>query len=286
MKKIIIVNKKTFYEFCFLDKAGAARRTSMRLSREDIARFTRMHRAHHATLAEVQRVLDENGLFYRVSHRKAHIDYSKYDFVITVGGDGTFLQAARHVRHQPILGVNSDPERSVGKFCAAHKDNFREIFERILACKKKPVELTRLSLSLKGTSKVWLALNDILICDVNPAAMSRYVVTIEGYSEEQRSSGLWVATASGSTGAIHSSGAKVLPKTSPQVLYRPRELYCRYPREYRLTGQALRLLKAIRIRSLMRNGVIYIDGAHFKIPFSYGDVAVIRRAPSFVRSFA
>ena len=35
-----------------------------------------------------------------------------YDLVLSVGGDGTFLEVARHAPDVPILGVNSDPERS------------------------------------------------------------------------------------------------------------------------------------------------------------------------------
>ena len=231
MRKIIIINKKTFYEFCFVDKAGRQRCAAMKFSSSDVLRFKKMHEAHQSTLGEVKRVLVKYRVPFRVSHRKAHIDYTQYDFVITVGGDGTFLQAARHLTTQPILGVNSDPERSVGKFCAAHKENFEEFFVGVLRQKRKAVELSRISLDTDRVKRTWLVLNDMLICDVNPAAMSRYLLTIGSVSEEQRSSGLWVATASGSTGAIHSCGAIPLRKTSQKILYRPRELYYKLRRQ-------------------------------------------------------
>lgn len=285
MPRVIVINKKTFYEFCFLDKEGAVRRQKMRLSRDDIGRFKKMHQAHQSTLKEVKRVLEDQGIVYRVSHRKAHIDYTRYDLIVTVGGDGTFLQAARHVRDQWILGVNSDPQRSVGKFCLANKHNFAQIFNKILNKKIKPSLLSRIMLQHDRLKRTWLILNDVLVCDVNPAAMSRYILKIGNLREEQRSSGLWVSTASGSTGAIHSSGAPSLKRTSRRMLYRPRELYYRFPGQYRLSGHALSAQQNICIQSLMRKGAIYLDGAHSRTSFLYGDTVHISRSKFPVHAF-
>ncbi len=286
IKNVIVVNKKTFYEFCFLDQPGLKRSTQMSFSRRDLARFKEMHAAHHTTLKEVQHVLNKYRMRYRVSHRKMHIPYDAYDLVITVGGDGTFLQAARQLSGQKILGVNSDPKRSIGKFCVAHAKNFERIFSLILSGQTKTKRLARFALTTRKQKKQFFVLNDILVCDANPAAMSRYVLTIGKESEEQRSSGLWVSTASGSTGAIHSSGGQILKDTSSNIQYRPRELYHQRLHPCRFTGDILSLKKPLMIRSMMRSGVIYVDGAHFKISFSYGDEACIERSLSPIETFA
>lgn len=41
------------------------------------------------------------------------------DLILSLGGDGTFLKTASMInnRHTPILGVNTDPQRSVGCLC-------------------------------------------------------------------------------------------------------------------------------------------------------------------------
>ena len=41
------------------------------------------------------------------------------DLILSLGGDGTFLKTASFInnRHIPILGVNTDPSRSVGHLC-------------------------------------------------------------------------------------------------------------------------------------------------------------------------
>jgi len=41
------------------------------------------------------------------------------ELVLSLGGDGTFLKTASMIknRQMPILGVNTDPKRSVGCLC-------------------------------------------------------------------------------------------------------------------------------------------------------------------------
>jgi NAD kinase len=174
----------------------------------------------------------------------------------------------------------------VGKFCAANEQNFERVFSGILSGKSKEKKLSRLSLEIKKPEQKSLALNDILFCDINPAAMSRYELTIAGQTEEQRSSGLWISTVSGSTGAIRSAGGLVLKETNDKIQYRPRELYYRTRNQYQLTGNVLPLVTPLKIRSLMRKGVIYVDGAHTKIPFGYGQVAIVKRSLLPIRTFA
>ena len=70
------------------------------------------------------KILLTHGIRFTESYRGRGIDYLKYDLIITVGGDGTFLEAAKHAKHQIILGVNSAPDHSVGRFCIANKYNF------------------------------------------------------------------------------------------------------------------------------------------------------------------
>jgi NAD kinase len=54
-------------------------------------------------------------------------DFKDVDLVISMGGDGTFLKTASYIRtHKlPILGINTDPSRSVG-----HLTNKAVNFER------------------------------------------------------------------------------------------------------------------------------------------------------------
>ncbi|MDE2028085.1 MAG: hypothetical protein KGJ11_06060, partial [Candidatus Omnitrophica bacterium] len=136
--------------------------------------------------------------------------------------------------------------------------------------KAKVKKLQRLSISFSDGTKSINVLNDILICHHNPAAMSRYYLSIGPIREEQRSSGIWIATAAGSSGGIHSAGGKILASESKDFQYKPRELYRGKTLHYHLTGGILKSSQKITLTSLMREGVVFVDGSHVCLPFSFG----------------
>ena len=59
------------------------------------------------------------------------------DVIFTAGGDGTFLMACAKIndRNKPIIGLNSDPTRSVGHLCIPSKftNDFEHALDKLLA---------------------------------------------------------------------------------------------------------------------------------------------------------
>ena len=181
------------------------------------------HRRHYLTLKAVLSELKAGGfradtiLRDRI-HRYAGAD-DKYFLVVSVGGDGTLLDASHHVREIPILGVNSDPARSVARFSGCKMENFREVFRDFLEGRLRPVPVARLEFSLNGRKSRWLVLNDLLVTTLSPAGTSRYVLQVGSKGEEQMSSGVWISTAAGSTAAVYSAGGAQLPATSKKFQF-------------------------------------------------------------------
>jgi NAD+ kinase len=206
-------------------------------------------------------------------------------FVISIGGDGTALGASHYVRDGAMLGVNSAPGDSVGHFCAVHRRNFAERLDAILAGAWRPRELARLEVTLNERTLPELALNDVLIAHECPAATTRYLLAIGDREEEHRSSGLWVATAAGSTAGIHSAGGRVMPRGSRRMQYLIRELYREPNREYALTRGFVEADEIITIASKMPTGELYVDGARTLYPFPFGSRARIRVAKSRLKLF-
>ncbi len=317
-KKILILYKKSAYKIYFLERKSSLFQKENSLTPREINDFKRAHDKHYQSLAMVRRILDRYAIHYHVRARGSKIDFARYEVVMTVGGDGTFLEAARGLKDQPfdysclkrqellrvdserslpcpvlkdrasrksksqfILGVNSDPQSSVGRFCSCTPEDFEKVLKRFLTGKVKIKKFQRIQLDLKFGEKHYetQVLNDILVCHQNPAAMSRYSLSLNGVQEEQRSSGVWISTAAGSSGAILSAGGKLIAQEASEIQYKPRELY-RWPRrKYELTGEALLLKRPMVITSLMRNGVVFIDGAHLKFPFHFGSKAVMTHSP-------
>jgi NAD+ kinase len=277
-KKVLLLYKKSAYAIYFLERKiilGEHRESDIR---REILRFKNAHDEHYATLESLERLLKEYGFRYTKCTRGTKANYDRFDLVITVGGDGTFLEAARNIKAQAVVGINSS-RFSIGKLCAGNARNLKEVIEKIARGKFRLSRWQRLRLELEGRERPVDCVNDVLICHANPAAMSRYYLALKGIKEEQRDSGLWVASAVGSSGAIQSAGGKALDPTDKKMQYLPRELYEGFSKSYRLKGGVMGSGEIIFVTSLMRNGMIFVDGTHFYLKFPFNSTLKISLSP-------
>ena len=275
---ILLLYKNSTYAGYFLSDRKRLAQLEGMLNSEEIKRFRRTHSNHFWSLSYVEAVLKNKKLKFTKACRGSSLDYSRYNLIITVGGDGTFLEAARQVKDEIVWGINSDPSWSVGRFCSGNAQNFEVLLDKVLTGRAKVKKFHRLNLSFSDGTQSMNVLNDILICHHNPGAMSRYYVAVGRVREEQRSSGVWIATAAGSSGGLHSAGGKILPQENKDFQYKPRELYRGRNIRYHLTGGVLAPTQKITLTSLMREGVVFVDGSHVCLPFSFGTKAFVKRS--------
>src|SRR3989338_2197196 len=83
-------------------------------------------RAHHRALMDVTRRLQQLKAVFHVLSRDRLRPITGYDIVLTIGGDGTFLDTAHYLKAGLMLGINSMPKQSVGFFCRATTETFSE----------------------------------------------------------------------------------------------------------------------------------------------------------------
>lgn len=274
----VIVKRTTFRKFMIETRDPLLARL---LRRRDpaVQRIEQSHEDHESTVREVEAALDELGaeIAFRGTPRGGLP--SRLDLVVTVGGDGTLLAASHLVGSDvPLLGINSAPGHSVGFFCGATKGKAKPTLARALKGMLPASRLTRMRVDLNGKCLHARVLNEALFCHASPAATSRYILELSEGSEEQRSSGIWVGPAAGSTAAQRSAGGKVLPLESDVLQYVVRE-------PYRPAGGTLRLLRGLvpagemlRIRSKMREGKVFLDGHRIVHPVRLGDVLTLTRS--------
>lgn len=224
------------------------------------------------------------------------------DLVITVGGDGTLLQASHFMDDSvPILGVNSDPtqieeveqfsndfdaNRSTGHLCAATVNNFEQVLDSILEGHEAPSKLSRIVTRVNSQLLSTFALNDLLIAHPCPAALSRFSFRIRKDDQSFsplvncRSSGLRVSAAAGSTAAMLSAGGFPMPILSQDLQYMVREPSSPGPTSSLIHG----LIKSDRYMEttwFCREGMIYIDGCHVCYPVKNGDtIEISSKAPT------
>ncbi|KAJ8767860.1 hypothetical protein K2173_020800 [Erythroxylum novogranatense] len=225
-----------------------------------------------------------------------------FDFVITVGGDGTLLQASHFIDDSiPVLGVNSDPTkveeveefrngfdatRSTGYLCAATVENFEQVLDDMLEDQKTPSRLSRISLTVNSRLLSTCALNDLLIAHPCPATVSRFSFKLLKNSESCtpliscRSSGLRVSSAAGSTAAMLSAGGFAMPILSEDLQYMVREPISSGSVISGLMHGLVESDQYMEVSWFSEKGKIYIDGSHVVHSVGYGDtIRMSSKAP-------
>jgi NAD+ kinase len=283
--RVLVVYKKSAYELHIRDRRDVALIRALRRRDPDAMDMRVAHTVHQQTMDAVSDALRELGVHYDLVYRAGLRNADGYDLIVAVGGDGTLLQVSHLAGRTPILGVNSDPNRSEAVFCAATRQTFPRLVRRALEGRLRPQPLLRLRAHHNDRPVRPLALNDILIAHDDPATMSRYRLRVNGREEFQKSSGVWVSTAAGSSSAVLAAGGRRLSWTARAFQYRPRELYRGRLTHGRLAGAVLSSRSRVEIVWLMREGAAFIDGPHERHALEFGDRFTISLAtddPTYV----
>lgn len=232
---------------------------------------------HLKTLDILYPLLRKYGISFGTCSTKQLRTIKNVDLVITIGGDGTVLTTSHFVEGQPILGIKSYGRESIGYFCAATTDTLRLYMESLLTGHIKPIKLHRLEVTINRHRVEELALNDVLFAHAMPASTTRYRLTIGKKTELQKSSGIWISSAAGSTAAVSAAGGRPLPLGSKKMEYIIREPYAPST-HYNLIKGVIPDTSPIKIRSLTKHGVIFIDGSHIQYPAPEGANIVVKAA--------
>jgi NAD+ kinase len=168
--RILVVYKKSAYQLYALEKKEPKVRALIRRHAPHTTRMAQSHEAHTESLEMVVAACRSLGADVKRIYRAHLRSTASADLVVTVGGDGTVLDASHRILDVPLLGVNSNPARSVGFLTGAHAGNVGDILEGILSRRVLPLRLMRLQVLLNGKPVGVPVLNDILFCHCNPAA--------------------------------------------------------------------------------------------------------------------
>lgn len=274
IEEVLIVFKKSA-----LERIGAKKATLSRWELESLEKNARMH---YDTLEKVKKVLAsyriESHVVKRATLPRHDRSADSYDLVITIGGDGTLLRGAHFVTTTPVLGVNSAPSNSIGLLCSATADNFQSILDKIIKDKIKPILLQRVQAFVSDEPICPPALNEILFAHKIPASTSRYIIRLNEKEEKHKSSGVWVATPSGSTAAVFAAGGKILPIKSRNLQFVVREPFS--------LNEPLKLIKGIikpedklEIISNTIEGALFIDGQPDIYPVPFGVKVKFKASP-------
>uniref|UniRef100_A0A3B5KU69 NAD kinase 2, mitochondrial n=1 Tax=Xiphophorus couchianus TaxID=32473 RepID=A0A3B5KU69_9TELE len=160
--RVAVVTKTTRYEF------EQQRYRYAGLSEEDLKQLLAMkgssysgllerHNIHTSNVEHIVQSLQSAGMEVRVVRRGEYDEevVRWADAIVSAGGDGTMLLVASKVlnKDKPVVGVNTDPERSEGHLClpVRYTHAFPEALERLCRGEFRWLWRQRLRLHLEGT---------------------------------------------------------------------------------------------------------------------------------------
>jgi len=150
-------------------------------------------------------------------------EQKKYDFFITLGGDGTILSATTHIREYcvPILGINLG---RLGFLASIEKKRIRESIRLVKRGMYVLDERSMLYMesNLPIFGDVRFALNDCTLLKRDTSSMITIHTFINGaYLNSYWADGLIVATPTGSTGYSLSCGGPIIFPNSGNFVITP-----------------------------------------------------------------
>jgi NAD+ kinase len=143
------------------------------------------------------------------------------DLIIVVGGDGTFLSAARAMAAHgiPLVGINLG---RLGFLVDVSPDHLEANLDRILDGDYAVDDRAVLEATLDGSDHIEWALNDIVIHKWNTVRMVELGTFVDGhFVNAQRSDGLIVSTPTGSTAYALSGGGPLVHPALDALLLVP-----------------------------------------------------------------
>lgn len=197
------------------------------------------------------------------------------DLLIVLGGDGTFLRAARAVAEVdvPLLGVNLG---KIGFLSKVEATDLEPILEELLQGKYRIDERMILEGLIlrggKGPAERHVALNDVVVARGSLARVVRLNVEIDDtHLATYIADGLVVASPTGSTGYAFSSGGPIVDPKSRSIIVTPIAAYL----------SAIRAIvvgpdQVVRCRVVeAHEALVSIDGRE-DVPLAVGDVVEVR----------
>lgn len=280
LTKVLVVFNKPLYQQLILEEKCPHYLKLLRAKAPVTKKWQSVYAEHQRSFEGISRTLQLLGLKADFLHRrelslKLTKKINTYDLVITVGGDGTFLEASHFTYQTSLLGVNAAPSESTGALCAARLDNFLTLMVDLMAGTTQPIKIPRLKMTLGNKTLVQSALNEVLFANRSPGGTSRYLIKVGKIQEEHKSSGVWMATGVGSTAAIRSAGGKRLRPDFKGLQYQVRELLKLPSQKFTLQKGLLTQRQSIILTPTSRQMALFVDGNHLEVPVEYGEKVTV-----------
>ena len=227
---------------------------------------------YHTLLKELKKEFSIAGVFEGVNF--------DVDYVISLGGDGTFLKAASKVgpKQTPIIGINMG---RLGFLANVAPEEIRDVLDNVFEGKYEIEERAVIQLKADGAAleNCPFALNDIAILKRDNAAMISIKASVNGeFLVTYLADGLVISTPTGSTAYSLSVGGPIIVPQSGILSMTPVAPHSLNIRPIVISDEAEIKLE---VQSRSHNFLAAVDGRSEKL--SEGVTLTIKKAPHKVR---
>ncbi len=229
---------------------------------------------------DILEIIKKKKIMYRVvSLLEVHTDMiHERDLIIVVGGDGTFLKTAHAVHTNiPFLCINADPTKTEGFFSQTTDATAEKKIDFIQKGKYKPKQLWRLQAIIDG-KYVEQCMNEYYIGEQKPYHVSKYILNVGKKIEMQKSSGVIVSTAAGSTAWCRSAGGKIMPIDKRQFEFIIREPYIGRLAKTELKKGIMEKNATIIITAISENMILVADAVGREYPLQKNSKVIIKQS--------
>ena len=199
--RVVLVHRRTEYTELLARHATRGQAEFFLTSRgRSIDEVIARHESLQSSLARVSAAIPEGVRQARVE--RGDLDryvFSPEDVIVIVGQDGLVANVAKYLDGQPVIGIDPEPQRNAGILVPHAAADAGELIAAVIAGRASVASRAMVQATLDD-GQTLTALNELYVGDDGHQS-SRYVVTTPaGESERQSSSGVIIATGTGSTG--------------------------------------------------------------------------------------
>jgi NAD kinase len=205
--------------------------------------------------------------------------FEPHDLVVAVGQDGLVANVGKYLDGQPLAGVNPDPDNIDGALLPFDMPGFIAVLRDALN-DRRPSRDATLAEAITSDKQTLYGLNEIFV-GVPGHQSARYRLYFKGQEHEQSSSGLIVATGTGSSGWLKSlQGEKAaFDPADDRLRFAVREAWPGKGFSAKLTHGDITGAQPLTIESRMEAGIVFADGIEQdSLRFDAGITLTIRPA--------
>jgi hypothetical protein len=198
--RVVVVHRRTEYDG-LLARHGTRGQAAFFLSTRgrDLAEVESRHRAVTEAVDQVSASVPRDWRRGAVEREDlARFLFAPDDLVVVVGQDGLVANVAKYLNGQPVVGIDPEPGLNAGVLVRHPASAAAALVQDVVAGRAATEERTMVRAVLDDGQEL-VALNEIYLGHVSHQT-ARWTLHAHDVAERQASSGLIVATGTGSTG--------------------------------------------------------------------------------------